>query len=311
MSEKAVYAAGAVLWREIEGKIHVLVVHRTQYGDVTIPKGKVDPGESLAQTAVREIAEETGIRVKLGVPLGVSRYPLPSGKEKIVHYWAAKATEKAIRKSTFVPNGEIAGLEWVTIKKARSYLSYEPDVEILETFAALVEQDVTETFALVVMRHGKAQSPDMFSNDSERPLAGRGVEQASALVETVRAYGPKKILSSTALRCVSTVTPLSTATGLPIERTELISQAAYESGESGVRKVIGKRVRAGKTAVLCSHGPVIPEILREIALATGTPMSSALSDASLLETGAFSIVHLSKRHPASGIVTIETYPPQA
>lgn len=311
MSEKAVYAAGAVLWREIEGKIHVLVVHRTQYGDVTIPKGKVDPGESLAQTAVREIAEETGIRVKLGVPLGVSRYPLPSGKEKIVHYWAAKATEKAIRKSTFVPNGEIAGLEWVTIKKARSYLSYEPDVEILETFAALVEQDVTETFALVVMRHGKAQSPDMFSNDSERPLAGRGVEQASALVETVRAYGPKKILSSTALRCVSTVTPLSTATGLPIERTELISQAAYESGEAGVRKVIGKRVRAGKTAVLCSHGPVIPEILREIALATGTPMSSALSDASLLETGAFSIVHLSKRHPASGIVTIETYPPQA
>ena len=310
MSEKAVYAAGAVLWREIEGKIHVLVVHRTQYGDVTIPKGKVDPGESLPQTAVREIAEETGIQVSLGVPLGVSRYLLANGKEKIVHYWAAKATEKAIQKSTFVPNGEIAALEWVSIKKARKYLSYEPDVEILNTFAALVDQDITETFALIVARHGKAQTPG-FGEDSARPLAGRGVEQASALVETVRAYGPKKIVASTALRCVSTVTPLATAIGLEIQRTELISQDAYESGQAQVRKVIGKRVRAGKTAVLCSHGPVIPEMLREIALATGTPLSSAISDASMLETGAFSVVHLSKRHPASGIVTIETYPPQA
>lgn len=310
MNEKAVYAAGAVLWREIDGKVHVLVVHRTQYGDVTIPKGKVDPGESLAQTAVREIAEETGIQVALGVPVGVSRYPLASGKEKIVHYWAAKATEKAIQKSTFVPNGEIAALEWVTIKKARKYLSYAPDVEILNNFAALVDQDVTETFALIVARHGKAQTPG-FGADSARPLTGRGVEQATALVETVRAYGPKKIVASTALRCVSTVTPLATATGLEIQRTELISQDAYESGQAQVRKVIGKRVRSGKTAVLCSHGPVIPELLREIALATGTPLSSAISDASMLETGAFSVVHLSKRHPASGIVTIETYPPQA
>ena len=82
----AIYAAGAVCWRIIDGKVHVLLVHRTVYGDVTIPKGKVDPGESLPRTAVREIAEETGLAVALGVPLGISRYPLPSGREKIVHY---------------------------------------------------------------------------------------------------------------------------------------------------------------------------------------------------------------------------------
>lgn len=311
MSDKAVYAAGALLWREIEGKIHVLVVHRTQYGDVTIPKGKVDPGESLPQTAVREIAEETGIQVKLGVPLGISRYRLASGKEKIVHYWAAKATEKAIQRSTFVPNGEIAALEWVTIKKAKSYLSYEPDVEILNAFAGLVEQDITDTFSVIVVRHGKAEPRGAMLRDAERPLAERGVAQAAALVETVRAYAPKKIVSSTALRCVSTVTPLSAATGLEISQTPLISQDAYEDGEAGVRTVVGKRIRARKSAVLCSHGPVIPEILRELALATGTPLSSALRDASLLETGAFCVVHLSKEHPASGIITIESYPPQA
>ncbi len=311
MSEKAVYAAGAVLWREIDGKVHILVVHRTQYGDVTIPKGKVDPGETLPQTAVREIAEETGIQVVLGVPLGISRYFLANGREKIVHYWAAKATEKAILRSTFVPNGEIAALEWVTIKKARSYLSYPPDVEILNAFAQLVEQEVTDTFALIVVRHGKAETPSHERQDSQRPLTGRGVAQAAGLVETVAAYGPKRIVSSTAVRCVSTVTPLAVALGREIERTELISQAAYEAGNSDVRRLVGKRIRARKTSVLCSHGPVIPEILFEIALATGTRLSAEIHEAAQLETGAFSVVHLSATHPASGIITIESYPPQA
>lgn len=311
MSEKAVYAAGCVVWREIDGKMHILVVHRTQYGDVTIPKGKVDPGESLPQTAVREIAEETGLRVTLGVPLGVSRYQLASGKEKIVHYWAAKATDSAIQRSTFVPNGEIAALEWVPIKKARSYLSYEPDVEILNGFAALVEQGITDTFALIVVRHGKAEPARSYEEDTDRQLAPRGVEQAEALVETVRAWKPKRIISSTATRCVSTVTPLAKALGRDIRRTAAISQDAYEDGTAEVRKVVGKRVRARKSAVLCSHGPVVPQILREIALATGTPLTSAINEASLLDTGAFAVVHISEAHPASGIITIESYPAQA
>ena len=73
MTETAVYAAGGVLWRVVEGKLLVLLIHRTRYKDVTLPKGKVDPGEMLAETASREIFEETGIRVSLGVPVGVDR----------------------------------------------------------------------------------------------------------------------------------------------------------------------------------------------------------------------------------------------
>ncbi|MFM6973901.1 MAG: NUDIX hydrolase, partial [Agromyces sp.] len=213
MTEKAIYAAGAVVWREIDGKTQVLLVHRTQYGDVTIPKGKVDPGESLAQTAVREIAEETGLKVRLGVPVGVARYALGSGREKIVRYWAAKATTRAIQRSTFVPNGEIAALEWVPLKRARKLLSYPADVEILDNFAELVAHEVTDTFAIIVVRHGKAQSPGLWADDAERPLAERGVAQAVALVDTVLAYGPKRLISSTAVRCVSTLTPLAVASG--------------------------------------------------------------------------------------------------
>ena len=88
MTETAVYAAGGVVWRVVDDKLRVLLIHRTKYRDVTLPKGKVDPGEMLAETAVREIHEETGIRVALGVPVGVSRYRLPSKRIKIVHYWA-------------------------------------------------------------------------------------------------------------------------------------------------------------------------------------------------------------------------------
>ncbi|WP_430647688.1 NUDIX hydrolase [Agromyces sp. GXS1127] len=308
----AVYAAGAVCWRVIDGRLNVLVVHRTVHGDVTIPKGKVDPGETLPQTAVREIAEETGLSVALGVPVGVSRYPLPSGREKIVHYWAAEVTEKAIQASTFRPNAEIAALEWVPIKRARGYLTYEPDREILDTFAALVDQGVTETFALIVLRHGKAQARSSWKGpDTARPLVERGVQQAAALVGTVLAWRPRKIVSSPAVRCVTTVAPLSAKTGIPVKRDDGISQDAWESGNDEVRRVIGKRVRVGKTAVICGHGPVMPEIMREIALATGTPLGSYVTDAANLEVGAFSVVHLSKSNPSSGIIAIETHAPAA
>jgi len=308
----AIYAAGAVCWRLIDGKVHVLVIHRTVYGDVTIPKGKVDPGESLPRTAVREIAEETGLDVALGVPLGVSRYPLPSGREKIVHYWAAEVSERAVQRSTFKPNAEVAALEWVTIKRARGYLSYAPDVEILDNFAKLVDQGVTSTFALVLLRHGKAVGRSGWKGaDAARPLVERGVKQAAGLVDTLTAWAPKRIVSSPAVRCATTVAPLSAATGIPIKRDERISQDAWESGDADVRRAVGKRVRSGKSAVLCGHGPVLPEMVREIALATATPLGSYVTDAAGLEPGAFSVVHLSATNSGSGIIAIETHAPRA
>lgn len=311
MSDTAIYAAGGVLWRMVDGKLKVLVIHRTDYVDVTLPKGKVDPGETLAETAVREILEETGIRVDLGIPVGVSRYRMPNKRQKIVHYWAAQVTDAAVRASTFVPNKEVAALEWVSPRRALGYLSYPADVEILEQFLTYVDDGILATFPLIVLRHAKAlDREDWDGPDAARPLSGRGRRQASAAVGPLRAYGVRRVISSNAARCVSTVEPLAAALGTAIRSTAHLGQDAWEEGTSDIRSVVGKRVRSRKPAVLCSHGPVIPGILNELALATGTLRGSYLGSASALEPAAFSVVHLSATNPGSGIVSIETHEPK-
>ena len=311
MTETAVYAAGGVVWRVVDDKLMVLLIHRTKYRDVTLPKGKVDPGEMLAETAVREIFEETGIRVALGVPVGVSRYRMPSKRQKVVHYWAAEATDAAIRASAFVPNREIAALEWVTTKKAMSRLSYPVDIEIIEHFVRLVDEGVLRTFPIIALRHAKAMGrEDWDKDDAARPLVPRGRKQAYAIVGPLLAFGARKIISSPAVRCMKTVTPLSASLGRKIHQTALISQDAWEDGKSDARTIVGERVRARKPAVLCTHGPVLPELMTELALATGTLRGSYLGSASALEPGAFSVVHMSLDNPGSGIVAIETHEPK-
>jgi 8-oxo-dGTP diphosphatase len=311
MTDTAVYAAGAVVWRLVEGKLRILLIHRTKYRDVTLPKGKVDPGEMLAQTAVREVHEETGIRVSLGVPVGVSRYYMRAKRQKVVHYWAAEATEQAIRTSTFVPNNEIAALEWVSLKRARKNLSYPVDLEILDEFERLLDDGVLHTFPIIALRHGKAvPRSEWEKSDASRPLTDRGTRQAKAIVSPLRAFGVRKIVTSDAVRCVQTVTPLAEALSRTPVQTKLLSQDAWEEGVSDVRAVVGKRVRARKPAVLCAHGPVLPDILAELALATGTMHGSYLGSASALEVSAFSVVHLSATNPGSGIISIETHVPK-
>lgn len=310
MTETAVYAAGAVVWRLVEGKLRVLVVHRGKYRDVSLPKGKVDPGEMLAETAVREVEEETGIRVSLGVPVGVSNYRMPNKRQKIVHYWAAEATDDAIRASTFVPNREIAALEWLSVKKARAALSYPVDVEILDEFARLLDDGVLRTFPIIVLRHGKALGRDQWGKpDRLRPLAPKGRKQAEQIVGALSAFGVEKIVTSPATRCAKTVAPLAKRSRLTPSFSKLISQDEWDAGRAGTRPVVGKRIRARAPAVLCSHRPLLPQILAEIALATGTMHGSYLGSASALSPGAFSVVHLSESNPGSGIVSIETHEP--
>jgi 8-oxo-dGTP diphosphatase len=307
-AQPAVLAAGAVCWRLIGGTARILVVHRGNRADVSLPKGKVDPGETLPETAVREILEETGLAVTLGAPLGTVGYVLPGGRDKVVHYWSVEIDEHALELAKFTPNAEIAALEWLPLDKVRKRLSYPHDVDIVDSFAERLAAGNARTFAVIAVRHGKAVAPAAWDGpDSTRPLMQRGADQAAAIAKGIAAFGPTKIISSTAARCLSTVAPLSQLTGLPVKAAEGLSQDAYESGGPGVAAIIAKRLKKQQTAVLCSHGPVLPQVVDELARRTNTAMDAALRETAALATGDFSVLHVSLEHPEAGLVAFEKH----
>ena len=115
-------AAGGVVERD--GR--VLLVHRPRYDDWTFPKGKLDPGESFEDAALREVQEETGVRCTLGRELPSATYEV-NGRPKLVRYWVM-APETELE---FEPNDETDDLRWVTPDEARALLTYDRDRDVL------------------------------------------------------------------------------------------------------------------------------------------------------------------------------------
>ena len=305
-----VVAAGVVCWRESADGVEVVVVHRDAQNDVSLPKGKVDPGESLQEAAVRETHEEVGIRIALGAPLGTTEYSLPTGRDKIVYYWAAEATPEAVAQSDFAPNDEIAAMTWLPIDVIRERLTYDRDREVIDRFRERIDRGQLRTFALIALRHGKAVPAQSWPDpDSTRPLEQTGLQQASAAARAIGSYAPAKLLSSTAARCLSTIEPLAVLTGRAVKQSAHLSQDAHEDSTADLYRLVSKRVAKRRTAVFCSHGPVLPGILDEIADAAGSDRSRSLMRAASLGFGDFSVVHLSTENPGSGIVAIETHSP--
>jgi len=115
-------AAGGVVVRD--GR--VLVVHRPRYDDWSFPKGKLDPGESFEDAALREVEEETGLRCTLGRELPSIRYEA-KGRPKLVRYWLMEAQAEP----GFEPNEETDDVRWVTPDEARELLTYDRDRDVL------------------------------------------------------------------------------------------------------------------------------------------------------------------------------------
>ena len=305
-----VLAAGAVCWRLVDGKAQILLVHRGDRADVSLPKGKLDPGETLPQTAVREIAEETGLAITLGAPLGTVEYTLPNGREKVVYYWSSEIDDDAIAASTFSPNAEIAAVEWATLDKARKKLSYAHDHDVIDRFEERLLAGRARTFAIIALRHGTAVPPSTWDGpDSTRPLMQRGADQALSVAPAIAAYSPRKLISSTAARCLATIAPLAGLVGLPVKESKAISQDAWEDATGDVEKVVAKRLRKRTTAVLCSHGPVLPDIILEIARLTQSPTDTALRRAAELSTGEYAVIHIAPDAATAGIVAVESHGP--
>ena len=119
---KPVQAAGGVVLRD--GL--VALVHRPRYDDWSLPKGKLDPGESFEEAALREVEEETGLRCRLVRELPTVRYDV-RGRLKEVRYWAMEVDDEI----PFVPNDEVDQVRWVGQQEALALLSYDRDREPL------------------------------------------------------------------------------------------------------------------------------------------------------------------------------------
>ena len=122
-----IQAAGGVVWRRRpSGEPEVLVVHRPRQDDWSLPKGKLTPGESHEQGALREVKEETGLSVALGPELPGTSYQDAEGRPKVVRYWAMEPLS-----GEFEPNHEVDEARWTTLDEAARLLSYDRDRDVL------------------------------------------------------------------------------------------------------------------------------------------------------------------------------------
>ena len=129
-----VQAAGGVVWRRSPtDDLEILLVHRPRYDDWTVPKGKLDPGEDHATAAVREVAEETGLRCALGPELASTSYRDRRHRPKQVRYWAMTPID-----GHFTPTDEVDEVRWVPVDEAPSLLSYPRDLPLLAAFRRAV-----------------------------------------------------------------------------------------------------------------------------------------------------------------------------
>lgn len=267
-SERIISAAGGVVWRKRTStagngtSIEVLLIHRPKYDDWTLPKGKAEPGETLAETAVREIKEETGLQVRLGIPLHELEYRVAGGIKR-VHYWSARAVSSTGTEG-FAPNAEVDEVRWARLGKASDLLTYPHDRAILERFRAARETNEHRSRTLVVQRHAKATPrTGRGGNDVDRPLESDGADRAHRLVPILAAYGIRHVVSSPALRCVQTVEPYANSISTFLE----IDDRMYEDTKPSLqRRSVFALMERKKPTVISTHRPNLPSIFDDLGI---------------------------------------------
>lgn len=254
MKTEPILAAGAVLWRpqESTGTPEVAVIHRPRYDDWSLPKGKLERGETEPVAAVREIEEETGFRAHLGRRLASVSYPV-GDTTKRVRYWMARSV-----RGEFAANEEVDELKWLPAEDAMSQVHYALDRKVLRRFVKLP----VATQTVLVVRHATAGSKSRYSGDDrKRPLDKHGRAQAESLVDLLTAFGAGELFAADRVRCHQTLGPLAEELGVPVITETALTAEAYADKPKRARQRVLEIAGTTSHPVICTQGEVIPDLI--------------------------------------------------
>ena len=141
-------SAGGVVYRERDGHIEVVLVARPAQGLWALPKGTPEADETMEQTALREVREETGLQVTITREVGSIhyRYTIPAERvliQKVVHHFLMEPVGGDVA----LHDHEYDVVAWVDIHEATERMSYANERSIVERASALIaelESDVIE-----------------------------------------------------------------------------------------------------------------------------------------------------------------------
>jgi bis(5'-nucleosidyl)-tetraphosphatase len=142
-TERAESFGGVVYQRSAGGPLRVIVVGRKDPGIYGLPKGTPNPGESMEDTALREVREESGVEVEIERKLDVIEYwfvraAIDTRFHKFVHFYLMRPTGG----DTSLHDHEHDFVEWLPISEAKALLTYQNEVRILEMAEAALSGDV-------------------------------------------------------------------------------------------------------------------------------------------------------------------------
>jgi len=293
------------------------VVHRPKYDDWSWAKGKLDPGEDWPVAAVRETHEETALAVDLGRPLPGAEYTLLDGAgqpaTKEVRYWAAEATHPA-----GPLENEIDEVRWLDVVAASDRLDYARDRDQLRAVVRADKAGTLITWPLVLVRHAHAVGRGSWRGDEhERPLDSAGQQRAAAIAAILAAYGVKRLVSSPSWRCTQTLRPYAAQRGVSLRSKDGLSEEGYDADPARAAHHLRRLVERGTAAALCSHGPVLPELLTTLlALVDPDEPECELSAATLraaaadkMSKGEVLVAHLVGTGDRAQLVAVERHLP--
>jgi len=312
-----VQAAGCVVWRVRDGRLQVQIIHRPKYQDWSWPKGKVDPGELLPMTATREVAEETGKPVVLGIPLPGLQYLTPDGSLKRVHYWAARrarpsdAAVAARHPVARAAASEIDDKRWVSVKTAAERLTRKADRAPLDALVAQHELGRLATRTVVVLRHAHAVPRSAWhGQDAARPLTPAGHGEAHALVPMLAAFGVERLVTSDWRRCEESVAPYGRALGLEPVLVGDLSESGYDESPKGLARVMREALESLVPTVVCTHRPLLPGAQKLLAQHSTAEVAEVLSHRKPLQPGQALVAHVADGPDGPLVVGVERLSPK-